>query len=849
MLGRDAHWIASLGHHMGGLQLYDRKQLAAPTPVALPADTSISAWVGSDDGVTLALGDTKGRVFLLDIATQKLRQLPMPLGREVSWLAFSEDDAWLAAVRIGGQVFAFDVASGEPLNSDPIHLDFLLRQVTISHRERVLVASGTGDAGGPGKTVVWRLSTQGLNAQGATLLVSAPTPRTAGQGFNGVGTSLQTGLLATAAIDGEVRLWRLPHSPILPARAAAQIPGMLYFDGSHIVDVEYSKLRIVSRGGVGLTPWVELPQPVGFAVLVDAGRTLLATCGTELRVFDGKTLSLRYPPVQLANTPMHLVADEHGDNLVLGFGGTGATGFEVRVQTYDLKTGRRRAEEAVINGPLRQLELSPDGSRLLATGPVNGATEVFDATTLRLLGSYRHDRDAPVVWASFASGSGPERGQLLIAAARRQDAQSGVANSVVQWDPLAGTVGERRLLHENVPVGIIAASGKPFVAGKNADVFDPGAMDENISPSGSTGVFEDSTAALATSHDGRLIAHAFQRYVQLYDVATAAPVGPPLPSGVSSTDHIAQLAFDADDHQLLGRTLQGYWLVWPIAADNRPLAEIRGDAALLTAHPVGSHVLQLSGAGEREQLRRHDPGAPPVPQARPTTPSVRDVTGAPIPMRDPSTSPLMLDLTEVYTLAPESIVSQLFHMTSMMRGSPLGAIRLDGIDYDVRGLVELTWRGHGQDANPDSAPIRATGICVPQIPIAAFHLLLNAVQNTPQPDEVIYANVRLHYTDRSSAILPIRAQREVPGGTDADRPTPFAWAIGDSRRLVGDLYQGMISSPRLLNPHPERLIETLDLEPSYDTFSQPVFFAVTAEPVIASTDLGTRSREGEAKSK
>ncbi len=209
----------------------------------------------------------------------------------------------------------------------------------------------------------------------------------------------------------------------------------------------------------------------------------------------------------------------------------------------------------------------------------------------------------------------------------------------------------------------------------------------------------------------------------------------------------------------------------------------------------------------------------------------------------------MLDLTEVYTLAPESIVSQLFHMSSFMRGMPLGVIRLDGADYDVRGLVELTWRGHGQDANPDSAPIQATGIRVPQIPIAAFHLLLNAIQNTPQTDEVTYANIRLHYTDGSSAMLPIRAQREVPGGTDADRPTPFAWAIGDLARLVGDLDQGMISSPRLLNPHPERLIATLDLEPSYDTFSQPVFFAVTAEPVIAGADLGTRSREAEAKAK
>ena len=843
MIGHGARRLATLGRHMAELYLYDPQHLTTPTQVALPADMSLTAWAESGNGVTLALGDSKGRVFLLDITTHKLRQLSAPAGLPVTWLAFSEDDAWLAATRLGGVAYAYDVASGDQLNNTLMFNDFLLRQVSLSHRDHLLVVSGSNDPG-PGKTIAWRLPQGGITSLGATRLLSAPTRTHAGQGTNGVGASLQSGLLATAALDGEVRLWRLPPSPIARARAPEQIPGMLYFDGTRLVDVEYTKLRIVSTDGVGLTPWIELPQPVGFADLVESGRTLIATSGTELRVFDAATLNLHYPPVKLSNTPMHLVADARGETVVLGFGSDGPTGFEVHLQAYDLKTGQRHEGEAVVKGPLRQLELSMDGSRLLATGPPDGATEVFDAGTLQRLGSYPHDPNAPVVWACFAAKSGSERGQLFIAAANSDSAKL-ENESVVRWDPQAGVIGNRRSLQNLFPVGIISAFGKPFVAGRNEDVLDPGTADEFVPE---RFIFDNATAALAVSHDGRLIAHALQVEVQLYDAATAAAVGPLLPSGVNGNDVIAQLAFSEDDRELLGRTLQGYWLVWPIAADNRPLAEIREDAGLLTAHPRVGHVLQLPSAAERERLRRHDPGAPPVAQPRPLPSPAREVAGAPIPMRNPSTSPLLLDLTDSYTFAPESMIRSTWHVVETMRGIPLGLVRLDGVDYDVRGVVELSWpRGAIQDASPDSAPARATGIRVPQIPIAALHVLLVADQLTEQPDEVLYASVRLHYVDGSSAILQIRTQREVPGLSETDRPTPFAWAISDKHRLQGDPGQRRISSPRLPNPHPERLIATIDLEAAQDRFAQPVFFAVTAEPVIAAT--GFRSESHEANSK
>ena len=849
MLGPNARLLASLDRDMTGLQLYDARNLARSRHVALPVQTTIHAWAESGDGTTLALGDANGRVFVLDLATLHLRQLPTPLGREVNWLAFSEDDVWLAAVRQDGAAFAFSVASGDQLTSNQMQHDFVLTQVSLSHRERMLVASGSGEAG-KGQVVVWRLPISGLAGE-ATRLLSTPTPSAANGvdaaiGLNGVGASLDVGLLATATWNGEIRLWRLPPSPLLAARAAEQISGNLYFDSAHLPDVEYSKLRVTSTNGTASTPWVELPQPVGFAELLDGGRTLVATSGTELRVFETATLKLRYPPVKLPNTPQHLVAGSDGANIVLGFGGNGDSGFEVHLETFDLKTGKRRPNEAVVKGPLYQLEVSADATRLLARGPPDGTTEVFDTGTLKRLGRYKHDPDLPAVWAAFSAGSGPDREQLLIAATKKDNASVG-AEYVMRWDPNRGALGGRRLLYGNQPIGVIAVLGKPFVASFDQDVLDPDTQNERRPERLS---HSESTATLAVSNDSRLVAHAFRREVRLYDATTAEEVGPPLRAGISTADVIVQIAFAPDDHQLLGRTLHGHWLLWPIAADFRSLAEMKDDAVLLGRVSGRRQVLQVPSPAERERLHERDPGAWTAPEPRPIPGSVRDVAGAPIPARDPHASPLMLDLTAVHTLAPETVASTISHTIGTMRGMPIGVLRLDGIDYDVRGEVELRSRRSGEQegANEDSPPTRARNIHVPQIPIAAFHVLMLAFRDTPQPVVATYADIRLHYRDGGSAVLPILTQRDVPGWTGADLPTPFAWAIGDRHRLLGDLHQGMISSPRLANPHPERLVTTLELETADDTSAEPVFFAVTAEPVIAGADLGSKSYEVQPKS-
>jgi hypothetical protein len=108
----------------------------------------------------------------------------------------------------------------------------------------------------------------------------------------------------------------------------------------------------------------------------------------------------------------------------------------------------------------------------------------------------------------------------------------------------------------------------------------------------------------------------------------------------------------------------------------------------------------------------------------------------------------------------------------------------------------------------------------------------------------------LHYRDGSSALLPIRTQREVPDYTQNDRPVPVAWAAGDHLRLVGMLQQTLFCNPRLPNPHPERLISTLDLEAfdaSAGIWAEPLFVAITAEPVIATANSGSKPDDGGVK--
>jgi WD40 repeat protein len=826
----EAYWLLGfklqaafkVGANNGLIITHDPRRLVNAQALKFPAHESFTAWSESGDGMRLALGTSNGQVFIVDLVTRIARPLSSPTGGEVRWLSFSEDDAWLAIARRDGTAFVYDVASGEPLHSGQMQHDFELTRVEVSRRDRLVIGSGAGNS------TLWRLSEQGPGIRDADRVLAGPT-RTARTGDYWTSTSLQAGLLATADMDGEVRLWRLPVPARLQARSPDLVSGSLYFDGQHVVDVDYDRLRVASVSDRSATPWLRLPPPIVFAELVAAGNTVVAVARTTLHVLDASTLQPRRRPIDLRGTPQRLVTNAAGDLVALSFGHNGPAGFEEHIEVYDLAAGKRREGIIVVNGPLRQFEFSADASRLLTTGSADGATEVFDTATLKRLGSYAHDSSQPVLWAAFTADSR----QLWLVTRNMDNTQADHADLIL-WDPSAGSVRERREVDGLYPVGITTLGDKPVLSARDRIVLDPGAADQRITASLYGG---EATTVFAVSHDRRLIAFAFGREVNLYDAETLVPVGAPLHTNMQSLGGVAQLVFADDDRHLLARTglRNSAWRVWPVAADNRPVADLHADSDLLTPHPSGPRVLRVAERDERASLRQRDPGAwaPAGPVHH--FPVARLIGREPLPARDPDASPLLLDLGEVYNTAPSSLHSIMDSVIPSIGHVPVGMARIDGIDFDLRGAVELRDSSAGTVGSGYAMPLRqkATGIRVPPVAIAAFHVLLYAPEAVPSDEERVYANLRLHFQDGGETLLPMRTQRELPGWTDHDRPVPVGWIDGDHLRLIGELRQQLVSNPRLANPHPERLISTIDLETANTGWSTPAFFAVTAEPVIA----------------
>jgi WD40 repeat protein len=836
MVGRDGKFaINTAGSPATHVFIYDLHDLSKARQQLIMPSTSVTAWAESARGGTVAIGDNSGYVYLIDMSKPALRQLATPAGFEVTWLAFSEDDAWLAAVRRDGAIFAFDVASGRPLNAGQMREDFDTRQVAISHRDRLLVASGLGES------APWRLPLQGPQGQEAHRLIARPTT-SARAGTHAVGTSLQHGLLLTANRDGEVRLWRAPPPNDLSLHASSsttEVSDNFSFDGTHVVDIDDSHARVVSVRDGSATAWADLPQPVAFAELFDHARCVFLTSGATLQAFDAISMTPRFAPVTLPASPLSAVVAPDGKFAVLAFGHNGPQGFEEQLRSYDLETGQSRGE-VVLQGALRQLQLSDDAQRLVAVGPQHGATHVLEPATLKRLGSYPHDADHPVQWASFL----PDTTQLWLLG-NSADEMAAREAQLIRWDVAAQTVLEKRSVGSLSPIGLFATTGKPLLATSDQILLDPGTDGVRSSVRLRGG---ESSTRFALSHDRSVIAHIYGHEVRLYDAATLVPVGAPLQSFTPANDMPLQVAFAANDEAILGLTGGADYLLWQVPIDNRPLDSIRVDADLLSAgllnlDSTAARLLQMPGTAQRASLRHRDPGSRHVFTIHPPAPPARLIDGLPVPPRAPQTNPLLLDLTSIYNVAPGRTQSLDSSVLPIARHFPLGIAHLDGIDYDIRGALEMRTYAHGGvrfKSGAASLPSRVSGIAVPAVAIAALHVLMYAPLDAPVVDARTYCTIHVHYLDGSTAALPIRIQHEVAGGSDRDQIVPVAWSQSDHLRLIGILKQMLIGNPRLANPHPEKIIASLDIETSEQTWNEPIFFAITAEPVISAANSGTK---------
>jgi WD40 repeat protein len=774
------------------LLIHDLPDLARPQTIALPDNTTVLAWTLSDDGRQLALGDSEGRVYLVDTTTRALRALPSGRGREVLWLGFSDDGAWLASANYDGVVQAFDVASGDALVTGQMQHSFPVHRVELDREQRLLVASGAG------QTALWRLPRQGARALPAHRIGLAPAAHGLAARYP-VGWSPATGLLASAGMDGQLRLWRLPPSPTTAARAAHQVPEAAQHGGL-LVDVAWNQLRVVTPDGRRNGPWLTLPQPPGFAELADRDRLLLVTTGAELRVYDAGSLRLRHPPVPLPNSPQRLLASADARRVVLDFGEHGSSGFEDHLRLYDAQAGRWLSGEATLRGPLTRLSWSADERRLLAVGPAEGATTLLDGGDLAVVGEYAHDPFEPIVWASFD-------GERIAMVTRADDRRLG-SDSFMLWDPAADRIVQRHDTGLAQPRGVLATAHGRFVFGTQRDqVID---ADGAVRPIQRL-AFSDPSALSALSRDGRLLARAFRHEVQLYDARTAEALGPPLVGDSHPTDFLATLGFSQAGDAVFARTLQGRWLHWSLVAESESLTGVDANLERVGQGRSGDAMLHPPTAQQRMALRAADPGAWRSPAARPPMGLAPDADDAlAIPARMPGTPARLLDLSAIYDLGPESINSTYRTFRPPVRVYPMGLQRMAEVDFDIRGIAYI---GHPGMRALDGWFLARPLACLPLPagPAAALHLLTSVTHATPMPTGTVFATLTLHYADGGSARLPLRAGAELPGHAGDDLAVPIGFAPETVMGMSGYGVDGL-ATPRLALPEPGRALRCLDLQ-------------------------------------
>ena len=157
-----------------------------------------------------------------------------------------------------------------------------------------------------------------------------------------------------------------------------------------------------------------------------------------------------------------------------------------------------------------------------------------------------------------------------------------------------------------------------------------------------------------------------------------------------------------------------------------------------------------------------------------------------------------------------------------LRPYPVGVQRIGGIDFDVRGIMDIA-----RASDFGFLPRGPRCIDTPGIRATAVRALLQAVIRQPTDTPTTVGTLTWHYRDRSTARTPIRTLHEVPGFSGRDQQVPEAFGISLASQAFG--FQGeTLSAPRLPNPQPGRAVDALCLSIPDDAEPLSVF-ALTLE--------------------
>lgn len=819
---------------IGAPVLVDAHTLAARALAGLANLRQATAWTLSQDSRWLAIGDAAGGVHVIDCESGKMHALTPQSPQGIRWLSFSGDGLWLAAAAGAAGIFLWDWPQNQllalPFGGDPA-----VDQVRVDKGHfRVMSASFAANESASG--AVWEVAPVQFDMDRSAAVQL-------GERFAPAGTRTSValawqpaiGLLATASRDAPrsrtedgamLHVQRFPPAFLRTAHGAPLKPGELGFGGDRLVSVDSNRVQVVdaiSEAVVGAS--IELPQAPGFAELTPAGNTLVVSAGRTLDAYNASTGKSRLAqPIVLHNSPQRIVIRPDGRAVLTTWLAHNADGVSEVAELWDIETGRRLAGPVNLRGPLEGIRYDADSRRLVAWS--RRQLSVRDGANLDLvsgpfmaMGSGQDRTDSGnVAWVS--ANFDPSGAAFAVIDETEDD-----GHRVTRLLDLDGSFAANARSLPAGTVDVVPLHGK----GRMLVVSSTGAV-EVLAPGDKGYALPDQpgsvpSPSIAVSRDGHWIARALRDGVELHADGSATRVAhlrAPLPL----PDRVWQLAFSPDGSRLLARSVRNRYLVWNLASDTRPLGAIERSFALRGVPGVQT-LASMPTATERAALHAFDPG--PTPGAdEAALPAIRQLPGGGVPPRSPATPSDAIDLDRWYNFALGGVNRASRQTAGDFGWLPQGPQRLLGVDYDLRGFIQLH-----DPAAPFSAQVPIPRQVRIELPSARRFSILHALvlaQFATAPGKAASA-VDLLYGNGRSARLPILAADDVHGywrtdiGTRA-RLAAYGW---DSRALQARGAPAHVYAVRLTNPHPRWPVRALALTTLPGMGGAPAFLALTTE--------------------
>lgn len=804
----------------------------------------LQGWQFSPDGRHLAAGFGNGETVLFDVASGRPDPLQPQPAEAVGPIVFDTAGVWLGARDLDGTVHVWNVAD-RTLVAPP------WRTEGGSGLTGLVLYPGQGlvaTHNQPDESRLWRLPGHGRPAIEVLRRPGMAQP----VGFGGTDFAPRANLVAAAAKDGELRLWRYRDRQRLLARAAplAMPDSQRRIDGRYVLDVRGADLQRRRLGdGAPAGAQIRLPQAAGFAQLVPDSDWIVATAGRHIHVRHAGDGRERYASIELPASPSALLVDADGRRLVAAWHATDRSQRHLLVlRGIDLANGRTLAETPLV-GPAYRLQLADSGDALLAWR--YGELHVFELDTLReRFPAFRYGSDVAAFWQDHVVDDGERTitfvRQLEADAVLVGDARIGRDGRVL-WVATGPAGGAGHRLHafdarsgatlREWPLPAGARGLQPYDGGAAAAVILPGPgelrlyhldREPRVVALGSTEFFHP--PRLALDRGERRLAVRLGRNVRWFETTRgdwlSAAVGMPqtfeLPRGA------IDLGMDASGDQVVMGTSDG--TLWAFAArpDLRPLADLRREIALVAppeSSPSTTGFLPPPDPALRARLRAADPGPPDSGVA---ADQGRENEGG---IDAGEMDPRFVDLRPHCNLPPGELRRIDFGPLP-----PAGRHRLLGIDFEIRCAViaQQAW-----NRAPDVASgSRVEGIAIRLEHAAAVELLAFGAGRLKGERRETYATFEFDYADGSRARVPIRNRDQMQawfgvhlaGDASALR---IAWAGLGSQDWSNTpaLTTPSLYAVRVENPHPERRLRSLALESVPAPWSMPVLLAATLVPL------------------